>query len=268
VISEGPRRLYPQRFLPLKLYFLSFNLSHVLKAVTAIALRSTRVGDSKIILNAWSPQTGRLSLIMPSNSSAESRRRRALTMPMSFFEGVVDVRPTTDLWTISDLRAMSPATSLSANPVKAGVAMFLAEVLSIVLRDTGPDVTLWEFLRHSVIFLDRASRRETTLFPHLFLFKLGQFLGVMPDTSTWGRRRVFDMVDAIFRDSPPVHGRYIDDRRARLIPMMERMTYGDGARLRLTRPARRELLDMIIDYYTLHNLPLGKLQTLSVLREA
>ena len=234
--------------------------------VHAIALRTVKVNDSKSILSAWSAELGRLSLVMPAGGGKESRRRRALTMPLSCFEGVVDVRPTVDLHTIRDMRACEPLTSLSAHPVRSAVAMFLAEVLGVVLRDSQPDSTLWQFLQMSVSTLDRAEGRSLANFHLVFLVRLGQFLGIYPDTSTWAEGRVFDMRDAVFRDSAPGHSEYIEAAPARAVRALALVDYESMGRLAFTRHERGEALDAILRYYALHHTPLASLKSLEIVR--
>ncbi|MDE5662357.1 MAG: recombination protein O N-terminal domain-containing protein, partial [Muribaculaceae bacterium] len=44
-----------------------------------IALRTTKVSDSKNLLSAWTRTHGRLTFSLPAGAGREARRRRALT---------------------------------------------------------------------------------------------------------------------------------------------------------------------------------------------
>jgi DNA repair protein RecO (recombination protein O) len=235
-------------------------------SVRAIALRTIKVNDSKSILSAWSAELGRISLVMPAGGGKESRRRRALTMPLSCFEGVVDVRPHVELYSIRDVRACEPMTSLSAHPVRSAVAMFLAEVLGVVLRDSQPDAVLWQFLQDSVTTLDRVEGRALANFHLVFLVHLGQFLGIYPDTSSWAEGRVFDMRDAVFRDSAPGHNDYIEAAQAKAVRALALVDYDSMGRLAFVRSERSDALDAILRYYAIHHTPLASIKSLEVVR--
>jgi DNA repair protein RecO (recombination protein O) len=235
--------------------------------VTGVALRTVKYSDRNSILLAWTAELGRVSLLMPAGAGAESRRRRALTMPLSLFEGQVDVRPGRDILTIRDMRASAVTPELSAHPIKITLAMFLAEVLSAVLNDSGQsDPVMWQFISESVVDLDRSADEHLANFHLLFLYRLGVMLGIEPDTSTWQPGRVFDLVDGIFRNGAPLHGKYIEAAEAQAIIALSRLTPRTVALLKLTRDERTRLLDGILQYYSLHHAQLGNLRSLDVVR--
>ncbi len=235
--------------------------------VTGVALRTVKYSDRNSILLAWTAELGRVSLLMPAGSGAESRRRRALTMPMSLFEGQVDVRPDRDIMAVRDMRAAAVTPELSAHPVKATLAMFLAEVLLAVLNENGQaDAVMWQFISESVVELDRADDEHLANFHLLFLYRLGVLLGIEPDVTTWQPGRVFDLVDGIFRNGAPLHGRYIEAGEAQAIIALSRLTPRTASLLKLTREQRTRLLEGILQYYSLHHAQLGNLRSLEIVR--
>lgn len=238
------------------------------KAITAVALRTVKYGESRSILTVWSAQEGRLSLLMPAGTGAESRRRRALTMPLCLFEAAVDVRPDRDIFTARDVRAHRVLPQLATNPMKVMIAQFLAEVLDVSLREGGvPDPLLWQFLRDSVIALDSMAARQAINFHLNFLVRYATMLGIEPDGGGYTRGDVFDMIDGMFRATPPSHGRYIDSHGARLAHIIINADGDVISRMALSRADRARLLDVILDYYALHHVDLTRLHTLAILRQ-
>jgi DNA repair protein RecO (recombination protein O) len=235
--------------------------------VSGVALRTIKYSDKNSILLAWTAELGRVSLLMPAGAGAESRRRRALSMPLSLFEAQVDVRPGRDIMTMRDMRAAAVTPSLSAHPVKITLAMFLAEVLSAVLNENGQaDPVMWQFISESVIDLDVADDEHLANFHLLFLYRLGVLLGIEPDVSTWQPGRVFDLVDGIFRVGAPLHGKYIESTEAQAIIALSRLTPRTASLLKLTHSQRTRLLDGILQYYSLHHAQLGNLRSLDIVR--
>lgn len=231
-----------------------------------IALRTVRYSDRQSIVSAWTSELGRVGIVVPAGSTREARRRRALMMPMGVFEGVSDVRPGRDLIHVRDVRPWGMAPDLTADPAKAATAMFVAEILERVLRESPPDEIMTQFIYDAVCALDGGSRRFTANFPIWFLYRLGTFLGIAPDEGEWIRGMYFDMADGRFRSSMPVSGRYLDPAAARYVPMLAAMDRHAAARMPLTRAARREILEQILEYYTLHHSKI-QLATLPILSE-
>ena len=232
-----------------------------------VALRTVKYDDRHSIVTAWSAERGRVGLLVPSGSSREATRRRALMMPLGIFEGEADIRPGRDILNIRDVRPLAVLPSISSSPSKSVVAMFLAEVLGKVLNDAAPDAMLAEFIFRSVITLDGLPPRGVANYPLVFLCRLGGFMGIEPDAGSWSPGKVFDMKDGLYRSSAPLGGRWLNAEEAAVGAMIQRLTFASGSRLRLSRGVRRVALDHILEYYTLHLTPLDNLRSLQVLRD-
>ena len=206
-------------------------------------------------------------MLVPAGSSREACRRRALMMPMGLFEGEAEFKPGRDLINIRGVKPMAVLPAISSSPSKSVVAMFIAEVLEKVLRDAPPDKVLSDYIFESVIALDGLSARGTANFPLVFLCRLGTFLGIEPDISTWRPGTVFDLTEGIYRTSIPLTGRWLNPEETAVASIVQRLNYASASRLPISRTARREILDRILEYYTIHLTPLDNLKSLPVLRD-
>lgn len=238
-----------------------------------MALRSVRYDDRRAILSAWSAEAGRISLSVPDGSSREARRRRAVMMPFALFEGQADIRPDRDIHSMRDIRPMAILPAITSSPAKTAVAIFLADVLHHVLRETSPDPLLSSFIFDAARALDAASPRGTANFPVVFLYRLARFLGFSPDPGAWRPGAFFYMPAASFTLSPPLtaHGAPDSDvlvpAEAACIPMLERVTPAVAQRLRLPLEMRRRMLAHILRYYSLHHTPVDNLRSHQILSE-
>lgn len=238
------------------------------ETLKCVVLRTIKYDDRRSIVTAWSAERGRVSLLVPAGASREARRRRALMMPLGLFEGEVDLRPGRELLSIRDVRPLKVLPDLCCNPAKAVVAMFLSEVLERSLRDTAPDALLTQYIFDAVELLDKLSRPVGVAnFPLVFLYKLGRFLGIEPDTGTWSPGYVFDMQGGLFRRTAPTVGRWIEADEAEFVMLLDRMTFAASERLGISRARRRRALEVLLEYYTLHHAPLSELKSLPVVQE-
>lgn len=241
------------------------------KNVTAVALRTVRHNDRASILTAWSPELGRLSLVMPAGNGKESRRRRALTMPLSLFEGVCDIKAGAELHFIKDVRPWHPGGTpldVAAHPVRATLAMFFSEVLGVVTREGEGDASLWALIVDTARAVSECKSAELANLPAATLLRLASVMGVEPDFGEWRAGMGLDMLEGVFRHTVPLHGYWVDPEAVRLIRTMTMAAenYRHLGILRLSKAVRRKLLDELLRYFALHHYPLDRLKSLDVLK--
>lgn len=237
--------------------------------LSCIALRRVAYSDTKAILSAWSRERGRLSLLMPDGSGREAKRRRALTEPLALFTVEADVRPGREIHPVRDLMAMEDSPVMRpADPGSAMQRFFLSEFLEKVLRQDAPDLVLSDFLFEAVAEIARGNTPAPNY--HLaFLVRLTHKLGISPDTSlpskSFGRHTfIFDIRDAVFRATPPLHDQYVEGELARGAYLLSRMTFRNMKAFRYTRQQRRQALDGILGYYKTHLLGPATFKTLDL----
>lgn len=231
-----------------------------------VCLRSVRYSDSKYILSAYSLEAGRVSFLMNDGKGREAVRRRALTQPLALVECVADIVPGRDIHRMGDMRALAPLSGMRSNPVKCAVALFIAETLGSLLRESQSEPGLWKFVEQAIIALDGMDSRKTANFHLWFLYGLGRFLGISPDVGGYSPGEVFDMADGIFRKTAPMHRDFISSEQAASVAMLERMTLDNMHLFRFTREQRNATLDGILRYLSMHYAPLSGLKSLDILR--
>lgn len=233
-----------------------------------IALRTTRLSDSKSLLSAWSRQHGRLTLAIPAGKTPEARRRRALTAPLCTFEGECNIKPGKDIHSMRDFRATPATLAVCATPLKQITALFLGEVLDLLLRRSEPDAPLSDFLFDAIgNLVEITDQNSLAAFHIIFLYKLTIPLGISPRLEDYHTGAVFDLRDAVFRPSAPLHHDYISGKECTMLMAVSRATFNTAKNLPLTPASRKRALDLILDYYAIHLAPLSALHSLEILRE-
>ena len=231
-----------------------------------LALRTVRHSDRASILTAWSAECGRVSLLMPAGNGPESRRRRALTAPMCVFECVGDMRPGRDIMPVRDVKALEVTPGIWSSPVKSAVALFLAEVTSVILPAAMPDARLWQCVRSLVVALEGLGGVALANFHLYYLAVLAAHVGIAPDASGWRRGAVLDMREGAFTLAPPLHHDYLPPAQARLARVLLTADVSRLGMIKLSRADRNVALDAMLKYFTLHYTSMSHLRTLPVLR--
>lgn len=234
--------------------------------IEAIALRTVRYNDRHSILSAYSRQAGRLALLVPAGPSASARRVRALLMPMARFECVVSVSAGREVATFKDLRPVELPPE--GNVVRASLALFAADLLNTLLREPMPDEALFAYIAGIArrISSPTLSPRGAANLPLALLIGLTRHMGIEPDWSTYVPGSVFDLVDGIFRQAPPAHGRFVSTEEASAAFTFRRMTPRTAFRFPLSRSQRNRALDTALSYYALHLPGFSTPQSLDILR--
>lgn len=240
----------------------------MLETVECIALRTIRYNDKKHILGVYTPTHGRLSLAVQATAGKSAMRVRALTMPLSRFSCVIDFRPGREIYSFRDVKPLDASVNVGMlDPVRGTVAMFVAEALSVLLREPQPDPHLFDFISESVDALACASDRVVANFHIVFLMRLQHFLGIEPDWSTYRRGAVLDLTDGVYRLFPPDHRNFfLSAAEAEFAARLSRINFRNAGLFRLSRADRNLILDRIIHYYSFHSISLSNLNSLDVLR--
>jgi DNA repair protein RecO (recombination protein O) len=245
-----------------------YPLSHrieMYRLLHIIALRTVKYNDRHSILAAYAQEMGRISFLLPAGTGREASRRRALTMPLTPLECVASIRPDRDIHTMRDPRALIPTHVLHSDPMRNAVAMFLCEILQVVLRESQEDSTLFAFLLDAIARLNDP-KTDVANFHLCFLYRLGRYIGIEPNADAWTPGAVFDMSEGIFRPTPPLHANYLSGQEAEMVANMSRMTWDNMSRFKLSHSERNAILDVILKYYTLHYTSMSGLHSLDVLR--
>lgn len=230
-----------------------------------VALRTIKYNDKHSILSVYSLELGRVSFLVPAGNGRESARRKALFMPLSIFECVASIKPGRELHTMRDPRVLMPLHGLHSHPIKGAMAMFVADVLCAVLRESQSDNATFAFLVDAITRFDVMTEGVANF--HLcFLYRLGRFIGIEPDVSTYQEGAVFDMQEGRFRMTPPLHHKFLNADDSRVLAMLSRITFDNMRYYKFNRNQRNELLDKILEYYTIHYSSLSQMQSLDVLR--
>lgn len=234
------------------------------RTLNIIALHTTRYNDRHSILAAYSREMGRVSFLVPAGNGREAARRRALLMPLSPVECVAGItRP-------RHIHHARPTghTAHARHPCRSDqgvVAMFVCEVAATVLREMPGDTPTYAFLLDTAMRLNDPAT-PTANFPIAFLYRLGTFIGIEPDVSSWSEGRVLDLVDGTFRATPPMHPHFLPAADSRVVATLSRISWDNLGAYKFTRAERARVLDTILGYYTMHYTNLSALKSPDVLR--
>lgn len=238
----------------------------------AIVLHSFKLGESKLVVDMFTREAGRLSFVVSVPKTQKGRLKKQYFQPMTLLEVEVDFRQRVQLQKMRDARLLSPYTSIPFSPEKLALSLFIAEFLYHALHSEQQNEPLFVYVCDSMQWLDMASAGYANF--HLtFLMRLSRFLGFYPNLEVRGERRevrgemFFDLREGQFCTSAPTHRDFLQPDDARRIHILMRMDFPTMHLYRLSRQERNRIIDVLLQYYRLHIPQFPELKSLAVLQE-
>ena len=233
--------------------------------IKAIALRTVKYSDTQGIATLWSRDSGRISALVPLGKSPAARRQRALMTPLTVIEAIATSQAGRGVVRLSDIRPVvaSPA-SQSAGTITL-VTTFVADFLQAALKDCAADPLLFDFLEKQTELLGTLRGAALANFHIALMYRLTRFLGIEPDMGTYAPGCYFDMAEARFTPSAPLHTRVLAPEAAAVARIISRLTDRSLALPRLSAPQRNEIVDTLLAYYALHHANLN-LTSIDIIR--
>jgi DNA repair protein RecO (recombination protein O) len=188
-----------------------------------------------------------------------------MCLPLSVLEMELERRPTQDMYRLREVKLSFPLARLLSDPLKNALALFLAEVLYRVVRETEPDARLFDFLYRSIRLLEDGNEGMAN-FHLVFLLHLLHYLGISPNVGTYRDNAYFDMRNGVFVPSPPLHTHYLDQTESRVFARLFRITYENMVLYTFSRRNRVDILQKIIAYYRLHLPEVTEIKSLPILQ--
>lgn len=232
----------------------------------AIVLHSFKYGETKIIVDMFTEEHGRLSCIATVGKSARGKLKRQYFQPLTLVEAVVDVRRRTSLHPLKEAKVAAAYASIPFDPLKLPVALFVAEFLGNATRKEQPDRLTFAYIENSLRWLD-GSTGGFANFHVVFMMRLTRFLGFYPNTDGYTEGCWFDLRAASFAPDAPLHHDRLAPDEARKVNLLLRMNFATMHLFRMTRAERNRMTEIIIRYYELHLPDFHELKSLDVVKE-
>ena len=234
--------------------------------ITGLVLDITRHSDRLSIVTLYTRSRGRLSFLSPVGSGKAGRLRQARLQPLAVIEADINFKATSELQRLGTFALHEVWSDLYFDPVKRLIALFLAEFLNRLMRATMPDELMWDYICDSLRLLDRMHAGVAD-FHIAFLASLLTFAGIQPDCRDYKPGSIFDMQAGVFVDRLPSHSDYLKGEDAKLAAIISRVNFSNVRALRLNGNLRRQILEQLLHYYTIHFPGTANLRSLDVIHD-
>lgn len=218
-------------------------------STNAIVLSKLKYRDNDLIVTCYTKDFGVVSFLLRGvYKSKKGKARVAYFQLLSQIQIEADFKQNKSLQTLKDVKVNVLYATLHTQVVKSTIVMFLADVLSIVLKEEEADTELFDFMESALMFLDQTS--EPANFHLVFLVQLTRYLGCAPDT-THSDYNYFNLSTGRFEMYAT--GIYsISGDNLKFLKMALGIIFDDLSAMKMNSIQRQSFLDMLLLYYELH----------------
>ena len=231
-----------------------------------IVLHTLKYGDTSLVAYLLTDVGGRRSYMVQGVRSRNGHGSKLSLLQPMFpveFEGLESPRQQMDRF--KELRAGFPLQSRPVDVRKSTMALFMAESLYRLVRESEPNDPLFEFVWNSTAALD-ALEEGVSNFHLWFLANLSRLLGFRPGNDYrpgWW----FDIREGLYTATSPLHPGSMTPDCAQLL---DRMLHCDVRRLgeiELNRTRRSDFLNAMLSYFGYHLDAISTVRSVHILRE-
>lgn len=231
-----------------------------------IVINVIKYNEKHNIAHVYTDKLGMQAFLVRQGTTHAARSRNAMFMPLSMLEFEATLRPNHDLGTLHDVRRTMPLMSIYSDPMKNAIAMFLSELLSRTIQEQEQNMVLYSFIKSCIVRLEHMSGSVAN-FHICFLYRLGQFIGIQPDIDSYHKGYWFNMNEGVFIHTPQPGTTSLPPAQAQVLHWLSRMTFENMHHFKFSREQRNQVLEIILNYYRLHNSTLGTLRSPEVLKQ-
>ena len=230
----------------------------------SIVLSKLKYRDYDLIVKCYTQQRGVISYLLRGVlKSKKGLSKTVYYQELSQLQIEESYKPNQSLQFIKEVKFNYIYKSLHSNIYKSAIVLFLAEILSNVLKEEEKNDDLFHFIEAALQYLDNEDQFSN--FHLLFLLKLTRYLGFQPENLN-NDYPYFNLETGIFEASN--HGIY--SILGENLTLLKRLlgTNFDGLKsVKINAKQRQEFLNMLLYYFELHLGSFKKPKSLQVLNE-
>jgi DNA repair protein RecO (recombination protein O) len=239
----------------------------MLHKTRGIVLHSLRYNDTYAITLIYTEEFGRVSYLTAQSKSRKSRVvSRSLFHPLAILDLEVEHKNLRDIQRIKEMKIHVPLIALLTDPVKSAMGIFLAELISKVIREEQTNRMLFDFLLQSIQVLELTAVSPAN-FHLVFLIRLSRLLGFYPNTTGFQKGMFFDMQNGTFTRYKPEHNQFLPPDASAVFFNLLRMSYENMSVFRFSGRERQTIIRRMLDYYRLHLSDFPEIKSLEVLHD-
>jgi len=210
-----------------------------LKKTKLVVLNIKKYSDNSLIVQAFSQNSGLLSLIYTKSKGAKSQ---TYFQALNVLEVSYYLKPKSSLYRVKEVAFIPSLSYQGAGIATNAIRFFIAEFLYYTIQEKEANTPLYSFIERNIGLLNESNYTPKT-FSIEFIYNLCPFVGIAPDLTTEGA--YFDLQEGLMVEKVPLHQDHLDLKDSVLIKQL------NSDLSTLNKKERNRLLDILILYYNI-----------------
>lgn len=234
----------------------------MLEKTSVIVLNSIKYTDNSKIVNVYSKDFGKLSLIVNISSSKKGKLKNSLFQNLNILEIEFSYKEKNNVHRLRDANSVINFCTIPFDIRKTALATFISEVLSKTLKEETAEIALFDFIKNSIITLDKIEKNISIFHIH-FLINYSSYLGFEP-LDNENKFRFFDLKEGLFTYNKPIHNLYLNELET--TEFYKLFKTFDINNITIIEN-KKIILEKLLIYYKIHFQSFGELNSYQILRE-
>ncbi|MBR9845055.1 MAG: DNA repair protein RecO [Algicola sp.] len=230
----------------------------------AIVISKVKYRDNDLIVKCFTEQNGLVSyLIRGALKSSKGSSKAVYFQLLSQLQIEENFKANQTLQYIKEVKVDFIYRSIHTNVYKSSIAMFLAEILSTVLKEEEQNTSLYQYLETTLKWLDY--QEDYSNFHLLFLLNLTQYLGFYPESTT-SDAPYFNLSNGLF-ETQKSNMYSVSGENLTLLKRLLGINFDDLKTIKMSSKQRQSFLTMLLLYFELHLGSFKKPKSLQVFNQ-
>lgn len=217
----------------------------------AIVLQLIPHKEHNAIVKLYTRKLGLTSCWISSLHSKSSGIRTSGLQPLTIINAVIDQRETKQLTTLKEMQISFFPSGIRNAIEKSTVAIFMAELLTHIIKEPAPDDLLYDFLRESIILLDSADSKYAN-FHIVFMLNLSNHLGLLPKNSFSLHTSYLNLEDGTYQATAPRNNAFLYPDASEVVSKLSALPISSFASVEISPILRKAILHGLLKYFEMH----------------
>jgi DNA repair protein RecO (recombination protein O) len=223
----------------------------MLHSTRGIVLHTVKYSETSLVVKIYTEHFGLQSYLVRGVRKQKSRMPPVLFQHLTLVDLVVYHKERTALQTIKEIQIAYPYKSIPFEIKKSSLALFINELLFKSIREEEANRKLFDFIRESCVFLDETIQ-PVNYFHLWFMVHLTSFLGFIPQMNFSAGKKIFNMKEGMFEETPPGHEFFMDEVSAAFFYQLYTVSSEGISVLSYPLEERNRMVGKMMEYYRLH----------------
>jgi len=235
-----------------------------------IVLRAIKYGETSIVAKVYTELFGVQTYMVKGvrKFSKTAAFNANYFQPAAILDMQVYHQPLKNMQFIKSFHWSYLYTNTFSDVVRNAVAMYIIELMLHSLKQPETNSSLFYLIENTLLQLDVGTNSLVSNLPLFFTLHFAREMGFKIQGNYSTQTPILDLKEGLYVQNTPTHLFYINNTNAKTISQLNNISnYKELENLQLNRDFRKQLLQSLQQYFSLHIQDFGGIKSLNVMQE-